>query len=148
MEMFYQFDESKDPNFVENLNNLRNEGFQVFIKRLSQNKVFPYQPWKETRSRDLVLTQSVIYDERSYFRIKGQNRNKDFRLVFNDTVLPRRAPPKPYIGIGYKDKGSRREPAIDGSPKWQEVATFNANLEESLGQIQRTSLDSESGEET
>lgn len=148
MEMFYQFDESKDPNFIENLNNLRNEGFRVFIRVLSRNKIFPYQPWEETRSKWLVLCQSVIYDERSYFRIKGQNRNKDFRLVFKDTILPRRTPPKAYIGIGYKDKGSRREPAEDGSPKWQEVATFNANLEESLGQIQRTSLDFESGEET
>jgi hypothetical protein len=148
MELFYQFDESKDPNFVENLSNLRNEGFQEMMKKLSKNTVFPYQPWEETRSLWLRLCQSVIYDSRSYFRIKGQNRNKDFRLVFKDSVLPRRTPPKAYIGIGYKDKGSRREPAVDGSPKWQEVATFNANLEESLGQIQRTSLDKESGEET
>lgn len=27
-----------------------------------------------------------------------------------------------YIGVGYKDKGARRDPAKDGSPAWQEVA--------------------------
>jgi len=29
---------------------------------------------------------------------------------------------KPYIGVGYKDKGTRRDPAKDGTPSWQEVA--------------------------
>lgn len=33
-------------------------------------------------------------------------------------------PPVRFIGIGYRDKGSRRDPALDGTPRWQEVATF------------------------
>lgn len=32
-------------------------------------------------------------------------------------------PPKAYIGKGYTDQGTAKEPAIDGSPSWQEVAT-------------------------
>jgi hypothetical protein len=138
--------ESKDPNFLENQNNLRNEGFKEFITVIRKVRSFPYQPWEITKSRLQIITQSVIYDQRSYFRIKGQNRNKDFRLVFKDTILPRRTPAKAYIGIGYKDKGSRREPALDGSPKWQEVATFNANKEAEL-ENPRT-FPEESGEET
>lgn len=31
-------------------------------------------------------------------------------------------PPKGYIGKGYTDKGTARDPAIDGTPSWQEVA--------------------------
>jgi len=31
-------------------------------------------------------------------------------------------PPKRYIGVGYKDKGSRKNDAYDGTPTWQEVA--------------------------
>jgi hypothetical protein len=147
IELFYQFDESKDPNFQDNLNNLRNEGFKEFFEHLRKVKIFPFQPKDDTRLKFQVYTQSVIYDSRSFFRIKGQNRNKDFRLIFKDTILPRRTPPKPYIGIGYKDKGSRREPALDGSPKWQEVATYFANLEEGL-ENPRTSSDIESGEDT
>lgn len=148
IELFYQFDESKDPNFQSNLINLRSEGFKRFVDHLFKLKIFPFQPKDETRHKFRDYTQSVIYDSRAYFRIKGQNRNKDFRLIFKDTILPRRTPPKAYIGIGYKDKGSRREPALDGSPKWQEVATYYANLEESLGHNPRTSSDFESGEDT
>jgi len=32
-------------------------------------------------------------------------------------------PAKRYIGVGYKDKGRRRDPAYDGSPSWQDVAS-------------------------
>ena len=32
-------------------------------------------------------------------------------------------PPKRYVGVGYRDQGSRRNVAYDGSPSWQEVAT-------------------------
>jgi len=128
-ELYFQLTESKDPNFEENLNNLRNEGFLEFIRKFQQTKIFPYQPKVETRGKFRELAVAVSYDSRSYWRIKGQNRNKDFRLIFKDVLFPRKAPAKAYIGIGYKDKGSRREPALDGSPKWQEVATYFANLE-------------------
>jgi len=30
---------------------------------------------------------------------------------------------KAYIAKGYTDKGTAKEPAIDGSPAWQEVAS-------------------------
>lgn len=32
-------------------------------------------------------------------------------------------PPQPYIGKGYRDKGTAKNPAEDGSPSWQEVAS-------------------------
>jgi len=144
-ELYYQLTEMVDPNFEENLNNLRNEGFEKFVKRVQQIKTFPYQPKDETR--ELMREQSVAisYDSRSYFRIKGQNRNKDFRLIFKDVLIPRKNPPRAYIGIGYKDKGSRREPALDGSPKWQEVATHFGNLE-SAEESSRTSSEQSEGE--
>jgi hypothetical protein len=37
-------------------------------------------------------------------------------------IEKRRLPPPRYIGVGYKDKGHRRDEAYDGSPTWQEVA--------------------------
>lgn len=36
--------------------------------------------------------------------------------------LTKLLPPPRYIGVGYKDKGHRRNMARDGSPTWQEVA--------------------------
>jgi len=142
-ELYYQLSESQDPNFSENLQNIRNESFEKFIKFLSKVKIFPYQPHESSRLSFQELAVAVSYDKRSYHRIKGQNRNKDFRLVFKDTLLPRRAPAKAYIGIGYKDKGSRREPALDGSPKWQEVATYFGNIEGAKGNPRTSSEQSE-----
>jgi len=46
----------------------------------------------------------------------------------------RRFPPKRYIGVGYRDKGSRKNLAYDGSPSWQEVASADY-----LGGIQENS---------
>lgn len=39
-----------------------------------------------------------------------------------DGKLKKHIPPKKFIGMGYGDKGSRRDPAWDGSPSWQDVA--------------------------
>jgi hypothetical protein len=44
-------------------------------------------------------------------------------------LIPRAVPPKRFIGVGYKDKGSRRDPAFDGTPSWQETAQYLSNLE-------------------
>lgn len=33
-------------------------------------------------------------------------------------------PPQAYIGKGYRDKGTAKNPAEDGSPSWQEVAAM------------------------
>jgi hypothetical protein len=33
-------------------------------------------------------------------------------------------PPQAYIGKGYRDKGTAKIPAEDGSPSWQEVAAM------------------------
>jgi hypothetical protein len=43
-------------------------------------------------------------------------------------VSNRKLPPKRIIGIGYRDKGTARDPAIDGSPSWQEVASQAGQL--------------------
>lgn len=38
-------------------------------------------------------------------------------------------PPKVRIGKGYTDKGTARDPAIDGSPSWQEVTSADIDGE-------------------
>jgi len=42
--------------------------------------------------------------------------------------LKRTIPPKSRIGIGYRDKGSARDLAHDGSPTWQEVAAHRGPI--------------------
>lgn len=43
-------------------------------------------------------------------------------------VANRHIPPKRVIGIGYRDKGTARDPAKDGSPSWQEVASRGGQI--------------------
>jgi len=47
----------------------------------------------------------------------------------------RNLPPKRIIGTGYRDKGTARDPAKDGSPSWQEVASRAGQLALALRRI-------------
>jgi hypothetical protein len=54
---------------------------------------------------------------------KDQRIVRGYRIILRNPLLPpKKLPPKAFIGVGPKDKGSKREPATDGSPSWQEVA--------------------------
>lgn len=49
--------------------------------------------------------------------------SKMFRVIpFTQLKEKKKLPPKAYIGKGYADKGTARDPAVDNSPSWQEVA--------------------------
>lgn len=119
----------KDPKFGKKYEaNL--EGLTSLIQNLSRVTIFPVI-LKES-SRELVIRrfQDFIPTPRAYFGLSGQrDLRQSYRLVLNDTLVPKKIPPKRFIGVGYKDKGSRRDPAYDGSPSWQEVASYFANLE-------------------
>jgi len=55
---------------------------------------------------------------------------KSYRVILrNPLAAPPKAPPKRFIGVGYKDKGTKRDPAIDGSPNWKEVAMARSREE-------------------
>lgn len=43
-------------------------------------------------------------------------------------IPTRELPPKKVIGKGYRDKGTYRNTAYDGSPSWQELATYFARI--------------------
>ena len=61
-----------------------------------------------------------LMSERAYF---GRILNKTFRPVRWETRRRvERHHPSRFVGVGYNDKGSRSEPALDGTPSWAEVA--------------------------
>jgi hypothetical protein len=57
-------------------------------------------------------------------------------------VLKKNLPAERYIGIGYRDKGTAKNPAEDGSPSWQEIAQSNRSLDSRIEEI-RNELKSE-----
>lgn len=54
--------------------------------------------------------------------IAQQYRLVELRLPRQPGVPKSKLPPAAYIGKGYRDKGTAKKPAFDGSPSWQEVA--------------------------
>lgn len=44
-------------------------------------------------------------------------------------------PEKRWMGIGPRDNGTQRNPAIDGSPSWQEVGSIASNLERQYDEL-------------
>lgn len=50
-------------------------------------------------------------------------------------ILTKQLPPKQFIGIGYRDKGTAKEPAQDGSPRWQEIAIHVSHTERRINEL-------------
>lgn len=57
------------------------------------------------------------------------------RTLISPKESNKHIPPKRFMGIGYRDKGTRRDPAKDGSPSWQEVASRGGQLTLALKEI-------------
>jgi hypothetical protein len=53
-----------------------------------------------------------------------------FQLIGSSSpgISKKRIPPKTYVGKGYRDKGTVKDMAKDGSPSWQEVAMHRGPL--------------------
>jgi len=128
-ELYFHLIDMDDPNCSELSRKLQSPLVVELFRKVRNNRIFPYRPWESTRQVMESLVLEILYQRRSYFRMKGQNLTKSFILIFNQCLIPRRFPPKPYIGIGYKDKGSRRKTHEDGSQSWQEIATYFSNKE-------------------
>jgi hypothetical protein len=97
---------------------------------MSKIRIFPIHLSERGKENLDEHFNDIIPTSREYFGLAGQrDLRNSFRLVLNDTLIPRAVPPKRFIGVGYKDKGSRRDPAFDGTPSWQETAQYLSNLE-------------------
>lgn len=117
----------KDPSFKEKYGKFF-ENSSVFFRMLGDQREFPIRI-EETEScqyleRIVSVLEPMLPTRSAYFGLKGQkDLRSGFSLVFASEILSRRAPECRRIGVGYRDKGSRRDPALDGSPDWREVAS-------------------------
>lgn len=66
--------------------------------------------------RKFLHTPHAYYGLRKFFNVKNFVRRKNLRIQ-------KAPPPKRFLGVGYKDQGSRRIPEEDGTQTWQEVAS-------------------------
>jgi hypothetical protein len=96
----------------------------TFIEKLSQFKVFPIRLGQIDKLNLEKALVPFLPSSRAYFGYKKQPRIYDsYRILLrNPLKAPKKLPSKRYIGVGYRDKGSLKNTAIDGSPHWKEVA--------------------------
>jgi len=134
--------ESKDPLFWEKHKQLL-EKSESLIYALNKVRMFPVCSNEEGK----ILLDRIFDDKmlspREYFGLAGQlSLRQSFKIVLQDALLPQRLPPKRFIGVGYKDKGTCRDPAWDGTPRWQETAQYLSNLEREAEELDSSFSDS------
>jgi hypothetical protein len=123
-QLYFEMIESKDPKFQKRVESLGDESLLDFLTLIRKTQTFPYHPSEQTLGTLDGLP--LVYPSRAYFGLERAGWSGYYRLLLSKRLIQKRIPPKAYIGVGYKDKGSRRVSAIDGSPSWQEVASHNA----------------------
>ena len=111
----------------------RKIGSEIFLFRaLFQN----LEHWLEVPPSERRMRLEAVYKDyrgklfsrRYYYAVRGQvNRLFQIRLR---TRFPQKFAPKAFIGKGYGDHGTAKNPAFDGSPSWQEVAMNRSEQED------------------
>lgn len=80
-----------------------------------------------TNKAKLLLAQGVLPSSHAYFGwAKLFNVNRFVRSISPRERSRKRA--KRFIGVGYKDKGTMKNPATDSTPAWQDVAAVDLKL--------------------
>lgn len=128
-ELYFLLTESQDPSFQRKYADWLIE-LKWFFSRMREIQVFPVQI-KEEHSEELSKHLGEFLPSRSaYFGLRGnrQLRNSWSLILLSQVNQHKRRLEKRVIGVGYKDKGSRRDPH-DGSPDWREVCSHFTELE-------------------
>jgi hypothetical protein len=127
--LFFEMTEIQDPLFQEKYKEYLFR-LNLLLSELGKIKEFPVHPTERSALEIGRLLEGFLPTAREYFGLAGQRDMRScFRLILNDTIVPKRPPPKRFIGVGYKDKGTCRDPAFDGTPGWQFYARYFANKE-------------------
>lgn len=72
----------------------------------------------------LKIPEGFIYPQRNLPQLRSKVEGSYMLTIWKQAGIPnRQLPPKLYVGKGYSDKGTARNLALDGSPRWQDVAS-------------------------
>ena len=129
-ELYYDLIGQTDPSFSEKYGDWFSNTLN-FYEVIAKGKSFPLRISKESKKDEIQQwLEPILPSKSAYFGLKGQRNMRDsFSITLNTSLPPVRIPPKSYIGVGYRDKGTHKNFAKDGSPSWQEVSSHNFELE-------------------
>lgn len=117
----------RDPNFRKKFGS----SLEDLTKILTEARI----PRDSVDSNFVLRLKLKLIDQLSEFLIPERNWKHSYKQAMRFvSLLPRKDlgidlrkfPPKKFIGKGYTDKGTRRDPGYDGSPTWQEVAASDS----------------------
>jgi hypothetical protein len=119
---------SKDPDFSSNFGR-DFETLSILLKEVNFQTKFTDRALLRFRGRLKDNLEALILPKRNYKDTERLYKGL-FQLLPSSPAgkLLKLLPEKSRIGIGYRDKGSARDPAYDGSPSWQEVAVHRGPL--------------------
>jgi len=104
------------------------EDLSILLKEINFRMEFTSRALIRFRNK-LIDLEDFILPSRNYNSLKSSMRGL-FSLEPSSALgkLKKSIPPTARIGKGYRDKGSARDLAYDGSPKWQEVAAHRGPI--------------------
>jgi hypothetical protein len=115
---------SKDPGFLSKFGGFL-ENLSVLLKgtRITYKTLTPSLRRLSTELR--VAAEGHLIPERNLITTEMHVKGRFHVTPTKESGIPtRELPPVKVIGKGYRDKGTYRDPAWDGSPSWQELATY------------------------
>jgi len=110
-----------------------NDKWGDLINNFVTNEVLPLcqktSSWPlrfELKNEETLRTQFRSWrvpTREEYFGLKSDKRMlRGYRVIFKCQLPDQKLPPKRFVGVGYRDKGSRRNDS-DGTPHWTTVAS-------------------------
>lgn len=146
-ELYYELSEMRDPLFQNKYFDIL-ERVCLVLQGMSEVKTFPVVFSERAKNLLCRVLGEFVPQPREYFGLAGQrDLRQSFRIQLEDSLIIKPPAAKRFIGVGYKDKGTRRDPAFDGSLRWQEVATIFANKEREAEELDSSSKESLNGME-
>lgn len=146
-ELYYSLSGSTDPSFIQKYKNWFKRTIPMF-ESVARATSFPVRLKKQSHTEQAYqeFLSPLIPTRRGYYGLKGQrDLRKSWSLKLNSALPVQKIPPKAYVGVGYRDKGSRKDVAKDGSPSWQEVSSHFTELDRRLEEDRALEISKEPG---
>lgn len=124
----------KDSQFNENFGTSL-EVVSTILKQINFQTEIPERTILLLHQKIKEHLQKFVFPHRNFSHIEAQYKRLYQLTNYVPSGIPNsQLPPKTFVGKGYRDKGSARNLALDGSPKWQEVSLHRGIIHPILGE--------------